>query len=311
MIYVSVQPANDYFLWQLEVFDYAMKLNGYNINDSIIVFIRSQAISDNVWKYIDNNQHRVILVDDNREDQSYIPSIKLHGLYKLYKDHYDRIDGHNVFLHDSDIVFTKYFDWDSIVTNKKVYCSDTVGYIGANYIDSKSPILTDKMCDIVGISPQFVRDHNSNSGGAQLIFPSNSVNHDMFHKAEKDSIILYKYASGEGSKYKKENDPYPIQAWTSEMWSILWNIWQIGLDTEVHRDMEFAWPNWNIKDWDRVNIYHNSGVSNDTSGLFYKGKYVNKHPFGSNLSYVTKENTCNWKYTDLVKDLSHLNSYYP
>ncbi len=124
MKFISAQPANSYFCWQLQVFDYQFEKLGYNLNDSIVILVNTDGfLTENVKQYIEKNKHRVILVPDERKEKFYIPSIKIHGLYQLYKNHYHLIEEHNVFLHDSDIVFTQYFDWQSIVKdNNTAYC---------------------------------------------------------------------------------------------------------------------------------------------------------------------------------------------
>lgn len=311
MKFISVQPAIPYFVWQLEVLDKSLVDNGYNLNDFYVMFLHDGNIPENVLKYAQKQGFRVIFEKDDRADKSYIPSIKLYGLSKFYEKNSKIIEGHNLFLHDSDIVFTKYVDWDAIVVdNKTVYCSDTISYVGAVYLDSKSPELTDRMCKIVGIDPQVVRSNQLNSGGAQYIFPKTGMTAELFKKAEVDSTNVYRFTSGEGTKYKKPEDPYPVQSWTAEMHVILWNLWLAGFKTEVHRSMTFSWPSWSDKDWTRVPIYHNSGVVNASSGQFFKGQYINKMPFGSDFSTVTKRETCNWKYCEIIQELDHLKTFY-
>ncbi len=156
------------------------------------------------------------------------------------------------------------------------------------------------MCDIVGIDPALVRANQNNSGGAQIIFPT-GLTYQFFEKIEDDGNKLYRFTSSdEGRILKKPEDPYPIQSWTSEMWAMLWNLWVSNIKTIVHKDMEFSWSNWGAKDWNRVKIYHNAGVTNATSGNFYKGLYINQSPFLADLSYVTKKDTCNYKYLEII-----------
>jgi len=311
MKFISIQPAIDYFIWQLEVFDYQFQKMGYDLNDSLVMLLHTGKLSDNVIRYAAKNKHRIIFEKDDRTDKSYIPSIKLYGIHKLYYNHKYRVKGHRVFLHDSDIVFTKYFDYDSIcLDNNIVYCSDTVSYIGANYLDSKSPVLTNKMCDIVGINPVIVRANQLNSGGAQLIFPNKNIDANIFKKSEIDSNALYKYCnSTEGKSLKKPTDPYPVQNWTAEMWSILWNLWLGGFETEVHNSMEFGWSGWRPERWNEINILHYAGVTSNNEGKFYKAMYRDKMPFGQDLSYV-KDNNMTIKIVEIIKELDYLKDYY-
>lgn len=307
MKYISSQPLNKYFIWQNEIFKHQFQKLGYDLNDSISIFVGENNIPE-MDKYIDKYPNTII-VPDQRTDKSYLPSFQIHGMYHLYKDHKNLIENDNIFAHDSDIVFTKHIDWDLLIKNKNtVYCSDTISYIGAVYIDSKSPELLNKMAEIVGIDNNIIRSRQAKSGGAQYIFPT-GLTANFWYKIERDCNSLYAYMGGEGSKYKKDDKDYPIQKWTASMWSILWNIWLFGFDTIVDPELEFCWSSWNKKDWQRVSIFHNSGVVNESSGMFFKGKYVSKMPFGDDFSMLTKEN-CNQNYVEIIKELSHLKEYY-
>lgn len=304
MKFISIQPANNYFEWQNQVFDYQLNKLGYDINESIVVLVKTEQLSDNVLKYIEKNKNRVVLVEDERPDKRYLPNIQIHGLFKLYRDHYHLIDGHRIFLHDADIVFTQYFNWNSIcIDDKKAYGSDTISYIGSQYIDSKSPMLTDKMSAIVGIDPSIVRANRLNSIGAQYILPT-GLTHSFWEKVEDDGNKLYAYGlTDEARTAKKPDDPYCLQFWTVSMWSILWNLWLSGIETEVHPDMIFGWPSWKNTDWDtKIKIYHNAGVVNQNDGNFFKGLYTSKSPFGQDFSYITKTDNCSYKYFELVKE---------
>ncbi len=307
MKFISIQPANDYFVWQLEVFDHTFTELGYDINDSLVILVVENKVSENVKKYITKNVNRVLFLKDERKNKSYIPSLRFHGLHKLFKDYYHLIEGHDIFYHDADIVFTKKFDWESIVEKPKTaYVSDTISYIGAKYIESKSPELLKLMCDIVGIDVDLVKNNEMNSGGAQYILPKDSLNYEFFEKCEKDSTVLFKLMNDTSNIFSPE---HPIQSWTADMWVLLWNLWLNGIETVVHSDMEFAWCNWSSNDWNRVKIYHNAGVVSDKNGEFFKGKYIDKMPFGEKMTGL-KKGTCNYKYAQIIKELSVLKDFY-
>jgi len=303
MKYISSQPANNYFVWQLEVFDHQFKKLGYDLNDSIHILVNTDPfLTDNVKKYLEKNKGRVFLVPDERKDKFYLPAIKIHGLYQYFKTNTIQ---ERLFLHDSDIVFLEKFDWDSVAINDKTaYCSDTISYTGAVYSDSKSPILTNKMCEIVGIDPSIVRSKQDKSGGAQWILPT-GLTAEFWNKVEHDSNRLYAFTSSqEGRSYKKPEDPYPFQSWQSEMNSLLWNVWYAGYDTEVIPEMHFSWASWPRKRYEKTKIIHMAGVVNDSDGLFFKGKYINKMPFGEDMSYAHKTDTASSFYINLINEVS-------
>lgn len=303
MKYISVQPPTDYYVWQLEVLDRSLIKNGYDLNDFTVIFC-GNILTKNVIKYRDKNINRVHIIADTRRDMTYVSSIRPHALAKFCNKNQIK---NSVFYHDSDIVFTKFFDWDSLVKPQISIVSDTISYIGANYVDSKSPELLNKMCGIVGIEPDVVRSKQNQSGGCQYILPPEIMTYEFWIKVERDSTYLYRLMTGTSKLYSPQ---HPIQAFCADMWAVLWNLWLSGIDTEVHPDINFGWSSWGEGMWDKVNIFHLAGVTDNQSGMFFKQDYLNRMPFGDELSTVTKRDTCNWKYCEIIKELSYLSDFY-
>ena len=65
-------------------------------------------------------------------------------------------------------IFTKYFDFSTFQHDDNWYFSDTISYVGADYIDSKGEGLLDAMASVVGLCSCKVRANQENSGGAQI-----------------------------------------------------------------------------------------------------------------------------------------------
>lgn len=268
-----------------------MKMFGMKEESISVLLHTADNPSKEALEYQRNNPDKkvVLMKDERTEDlKSYIPSIKPHGMMLLSRDHKPLIDGHNLFYHDSDIMFNRPVSWDFLVKDPlKCYMSDTVAYIGAEYIISKSPELLNLMADVVGIKPVDVYKRQKQSGGAQYIFGS-GIDHtpQFWGKVMEDSLKLYRLMQEVGQKYKKPEDPYPIQAWTAEMWAQLWNTWYFGYESEVIEEMNFTWPMNPIHEIFTHNIYHNAGVGSNDKDLFFKGKYIDSSPIGEDLSFV-------------------------
>jgi hypothetical protein len=56
------------------------------------------------------------------------------------------------------------------------------------------------------------------------------------------------------------------------MWAVLWKGWLMGKNTITHSNFDFSWSTSSEADYHKMNIMHNAGVTNDSSGLFYKAK---------------------------------------
>ena len=78
------------------------------------------------------------------------------------------------------------------------------------------------------------------------------------------------------------------------MWAVLWNGWKLGKQTICHKDLEFSWGTSSEEDYFKMNIMHNAGVTNSTSGQFFKAGYMNELPYNKDLKITP--NTASWYY---------------
>jgi hypothetical protein len=188
------------------------------------------------------------------------------------------------------------------------YVSDTISYIGHDYILSKGEDVLNRMCDIVGIYKDEVRIRQGQSGGAQYILKN--VDFAFFHKVEKDSEKLFKEITELNNKKKKE-DPthHELQIWCSDMWAVLWNAWMRGYNTNVVKEMDFCWATDDISKWDECAIFHNAGVVQSNSELFFKGSYTNALPYEADESLLNKER-CSYKYFEIIKSIGKKSCIY-
>lgn len=282
--YVCAQPANDYYIWQVETVINNFMKNGINPNHiDVLLAIENNSIPPKWIKMMNHyNYVRFFFYNDTREDKSYIPAI----YFNLLKQHLlnnPNLSNDVLFLHDSDIVFTKVVDFKEMCHDDIWYLSDTNSYINYSYIKQKGDYIYDEMCNIIGIDKLIPRLMNSNSGGAQYIVKN--TNFDFWDKVEKDSTKLYNYFSTiEHLHTKKHEYDYPIQKWTSGMWSLLWNAWLFGHETKVDKRLDFGWSTNDISDVEKYCILHNSGVTSNNNGMFFKSEYTNTLPYKLNLN---------------------------
>lgn len=281
--YVCCQPAIPYYTWQIEVLINNFIKMGVNPNLIDIVCAVDNNMIPHDWKELQNcyNYVRFFFYNDTREDKTYIPSV----YFNLMKQHIvarPEIQNDVLFVHDSDIVFTKEPKFQSMAAGDAWYLSDTRFYINYDYIQQKGNHIYEKMCDIIGIDKLIPKLMNNNSGGAQYIVKNTT--YEFWDKVENDSVKLYKYFCDEEPNYiKKHNGDYPIQKWTAGMWSFLWNAWYFGHETIVDDRMGFGWVTNAYSDVEQYSILHNAGVLESNTDLFYKGNYINKLPYNEKL----------------------------
>lgn len=285
MIYLSAQPDTDYYVWQLKVQMNNFRRLGIE-KDAVILFGYTNKINPNAKKFQKQTKATVLFYEDTRENVQYIPSIRPHIIAKYYAEKGNEISGHDLFYHDSDIIFRDLPDWKTLSESNRVSLSDTISYIGADYIRSKGEGLLEGMCRIVGINPEIVKSRNSKSGGAQTYIPSkHKLSEEFWKKVERNSEDLFQYMRLTEHQYSPHQ---PIQAWTADMWAVLWNIWLLNVNTEVVPELSFSWATSGIAEWNRHKIMHNAGVIAEHKNLFYKAEYIKKSPFTADLTYVDK-----------------------
>jgi hypothetical protein len=208
---------------------------------------------------------------------------------------------------DSDVVFTKYLDFQPFVEDDICYLSDTSSYISGQYFDSKvKDVLPDKLdnykiVDVLATAAgmfSVTREHaianNDNSGGAQYLLKG--MDSQFWEDVLVGCIKIKTYLRGINRRFF-ENEDKGFQSWCADMWSVLWNLWRNKKVTKCPRELDFAWATDDISKWDRVYLYHDAGASTkpvkDGHILFHKRDlpYVNndKTPFEDNLDYVSDE----------------------
>jgi hypothetical protein len=298
--YICVQPVSTYYAWQLEVMltnflemgiekQYIHILIGYDDHSS------EQDIYNmtKVGKKFDINFH---FYPDTRTSKYYISSLRPNILKQHSKLHPGVFENH-IFYHDCDILFTKKPDLELMDHGNAWYASDTNSYINYDYIISKGQDVYKILYQIIGIDPLIPKLLNSQSGGAQYIM--RNANYEYWGKVEKDCEHLYRdLGLIEEIKVKKDPAYHPLQRWTSDMWAVLWNAWYFGHEVKVDKRLDFSWATDSIEKWDQNSIYHNAGVVDGKGDLFYKGDYINKLPYDTNLNISPKN--CSYNYYQQV-----------
>ena len=311
--YICVQPRIKYYSWQIEVVINNFLKHGINMNKlEILMAINPNDDTSNqenidLFKKLTEKYNfvRFFFYTDTRDDMRYIPSVYF-NILKQHVKAFPELENDALFLFDSDTIFTRPFDFSPMLNDNKWYLSDTVSYIGYDYIKSKIQPEYDVyngMCNIVGLDPLIPKLLNSHSGGAQHLVKNTT--YEYWDKVEKDSIKIYKYFCEIESKYQKTHEgDYPIQKWTAGMWSLLWNAWLFGHETSVDKRLDFCWATDPISYWDERAIYHNAGVTCSCGGNFYKGAYINDIPYNKDLRINNLK--CNYNYYQEVVEVGKI-----
>lgn len=303
--YVSAQPAIPYYTWQVEVMINNFMEMGVNPNHIDIVCWKQNGVIPDAWtKLAHKYPARFFFYNDTRETKHYISSIRPNILKQHFKEHPYLVDD-VIFYHDCDIIFTNPpSEWitEEMLNDDKWYGSDVRWYISHDYIKGKGEDILDSMCSIMDIDKEVVKENELNCIGAQYLMKG--LNYEFWDWVEKKSEILFKDIT-EMNNQKVNEDPkyHTLQIWCSDMWSVLWRGWLLGHQTVTHPNFDFSWATSSESDYNKMNIFHNAGVTSEAGGLFYKAKYMNTLPYNENLDI--KEGTASKHYWEWVQKVSN------
>jgi hypothetical protein len=285
-IFISAQPDEVYFHWQVEIYLY--QFAKHNIADRCYALFGYRDKPSTYVLELAKKYKHIILYKDERDtsiSNLYTPSIRPHLLKKFFAEYPDL--GKSVFYHDSDIFLVKLPKFEQLLNNNDHYVSDTISYIGYNYIyecqqryAKKYPAipsndLITNMAKIAGISPDLIKQNENNSGGAQYLMKN--IDAAFWQEVEIVCQTLYTYLSEYEQKYSISNG---IQKWTADMWAVLWLVWKRGHKTIVHNELDFSWGVSSVAEYFRKPIFHLAGVTKkNLTGKFYKGDYNRKNVF--------------------------------
>lgn len=284
---------HNYYLWQVLV-----QINNfikYGYDDDTIYVISTYDPSP-VLKSIMNHpkiKSKFFIYKDERQNARYPSSLRPHILEKFFNEHQEYNDETIIYL-DPDVIFTKKLDFSKYLNDDIWYLSDTRSYIDSKYIKSKSEKLFVEMCDIVGVSPDEITSIDDDAGGAQYIMKG--VNAEYWRKCYYDSEKLFSHMKDTESIY---NPQHPIQSWTSDMWTVLWNAIYFKHKVKIDNDLSFSWASDNIIRWHETYIFHNAGVVGDSKTHFSKIIHQNS-PFNKEL-YANNDN-CTYNYIKEIKE---------
>jgi len=300
MKFICVQPAIDYYTWQVEVMINNFISHGISPNDIEIVCAHYGTVSEK-WRKLANhyNTVRFFFYKDMRQKPSYISSVRPHILYQHWL-RFPELEHETIFYHDCDIAFAKKPDYDDLYKDDNCYVSDTVSYIGANYIKSKGEKYLDLMADIVNVNKAYIIEQENNSGGAQYILKK--IPTEFWKKVYYDAENLYRLVNTEIKKDKEANPSYhELQIWCADMWAVLWNLWFWDKQVRVSDKMSFSWATSSIDQWDKHTIYHNAGVTSDRTDLFFKGGYQNTLPYDVKQESINPLYCCSKYVEEILK----------
>lgn len=330
LYFICAQPTTLYYAWQVEVMINNFIDMGVDLSHVDIVCAKTTEEIPKEWLALSKTYAaRFFFYEDTRQEKEYISSIRPNVLKQHWKNH-PTLQNQAIFYHDCDIIFTKNPNtWilDYMINDNKWYGSNTISYIGYNYIKSKGSEVLDRMLELMQLPEELIKVNAINSIGAQYLLKN--LTYEYWDRVEKDCELLFKDITflnkrlttiedvkWEQNKFKWEQEnkeliergiSYPVekynslQIWCADMWAVLWGGWRLGYETICAPEFEFSWAPYDLSIFEKCNIMHNAGVINPNQGLFYKSIYLNKLPYNETIEVLP--NTASKKYWDYVVEV--------
>lgn len=312
MIFISVQPDEFDFVWQLEIQLNNFRKWGYSEYYHVLVYCPPER-GKNVTRemqflekcfpevkftyFFDMEQECAKQIRNFK----YVPLLRPWCLKKYWEQN-PHLQYESVFYLDADVIFTDKIDFDKYLHDDICYLSRTgthdrkSNYISSAYFDNKwentSKVKPEKieafkkfdvleqLTTYVGISKQTVIDNELNTGGAQYLLKGITPKFwaDVFDSCLFIRLTLLRYNekfyTGANPNEVENNG---IQSWCADMWAVLWNLWKNGKTTRTPDEFDFTWSTTPIEEASKYKIHHQAGgitITKDgkTHHLFDKRK---------------------------------------
>jgi hypothetical protein len=300
MKYVCVQPASLYYAWQVEVMLYSFIKNKIQPQDIHIILAVQGNYKDDYFEQLQFRYPKVNFkfYQDDRPTSFYISSIRPYLLSKYFKEN-PELEKETIFYHDCDVILTKPLEIDHLLQDDIWYLSDTISYIGYEYVKSKGDDVLEKMLQIMDMKEEVIKENQLNSGGAQYLMKN--VTSDFWYRVYTDCEQLFPQIY-HLNQLKKQQDPshHELQIWCADMWAVLWGIWRLGIETKIDSKLNFTWANSAIAEWEVNSLFHNAGVTDNTK-QFFKGDYIHQLPYNSELTL--SPHYASVHYYELIKEV--------
>ncbi|WP_343564167.1 hypothetical protein [Sphingobacterium sp.] len=300
MIYLSAQPDDTYFVWQLEI-QIANLLSIGVKSSNIHVLIATKpniGLNPDFLSLIDANQANFFVYEDTRLSKKYLSSIRPNILAQHFIKN-PWLKNETIFYIDSDVFFREQIN-TTVFETDTWYFSDTTSYLSSSNIRKYSKSLFDNICKKVGIDPSLVIKNDLNAGGAQSII--RNVDSLFWQNVEKDCETIYEYLENYNKRVHKSG---LVQSWCADMWALLWNALKINRKIQIHKELDFCWPKDHISLWYKKKILHNAGVFHaERESFFCKTLYKKETPYLVNFSNL-KKGYCSQIVQNFIKKNEH------
>lgn len=313
MRFISAQPYDFYFVWQVEV--QIVNFRKHKVSDKMHVLVWYPQDNTDLkhWKILERKYPEVSFFyykDQGVNLGLYIPQLRPHILSRHF-DNFPHLSNEVIFYHDSDIIFNYLPDFELLTSDDINWQSDTSGYLDYNYLKRKEMqgnIPEDEavatLAKIGNVSVETFKSYAGKTGGAQYILKG--IDGNFWRDVERQVLeIRTAFFHGvEGSINRKyfPNENAGFQSWCADMWAVNMALWSRNKVTDVTPLLDFSWATDTAETYHKKPIFHNAGATAGSPGLFYKAKWMNKSPIGK--IHAVKKDSASWFYVQQMAEIT-------
>ncbi len=167
IIYLSCQPHDPYFQWQIEVQIVNFRKFGISNQMHILIWYPKGSKQLNKWLAIKRKypEVQIFLYEDEGVNLGlYISQLRPHTIKKHFRDENELLKNKAYFYHDSDIIFNYLPDFNELLKDDIIWQSDTSSYLDYDYLKRKEEQgnipeyeAIQKLADIAGIPIEIIK----------------------------------------------------------------------------------------------------------------------------------------------------------
>ena len=336
LVFITVQPSDVYYTWQVNMWLESAREFGYSDKAQILIYNPDNRKLNKEWEnlFLRYPESKFFVYDDSTLRNLlgvYIPILRPFTLAKHFEK-YPELKEKAIFYCDSDIIFTKSLNIEKYIQDDINYLSDTIGYIGTDYLDSKindvipfkldaykKRDIVEELANISRLSRKDLEDNKQSAGGAQYLLKN--IDSEFWMEVFNSTINIRIHLNAVNKQFFFSEDA-GFQSWCADMWGVFHTLLQFKREVKVVKEMNFSHATDDISRLQEVSIYHNAGIDSSCKikrrsdkkdiecPAFYKGEFIDKSPFQSidKLIEMSKNEDlkqfCNSFYLQKIIELS-------
>lgn len=309
-VFLSAQPADSYFVWQVEVQIVNFRKHDVSQYMHVTVWFKDHDLQP--WVKLAEKYPEVrffFYKDEGVQLDLYISQLRPHILKRHFWNHPELTDK-VIFYHDSDIIFNFLPVFGDLGQGPINWVSDTSGYLDYKYLTDKEKEgkipheeAVKKMAEIGGVTVDHFKQYIGRTGGAQYILKG--IDGDFWQDVENQCLEIRRaFTFGQPGSFNTKyfhTESAGFQSWCADMWAVNMALWSRGKEYDTTKELDFSWATDTAERYHAKPIMHNAGATGTQPGVFFKGQYIHTSPIGK--KFAVRKDTASYYYVKAIEEV--------